>query len=109
MLDNARYHSKENIYAYAKLYRVVVLFLPPYSPDWNPIELMWAGIKQFLRKYCNRVKDASDYFIHEAIEYVNENRNHIKLMQHCSYVFDKDTSRIMQGIGFREEECNISL
>jgi len=27
-----------------------VLFLPPYSPDFNPIEKMWSKIKSLLRK-----------------------------------------------------------
>jgi len=27
-----------------------VLFLPPYSPDLNPIEKMWSKIKSLLRK-----------------------------------------------------------
>jgi transposase len=27
-----------------------VLFLPPYSPDYNPIEMMWSKVKSILRK-----------------------------------------------------------
>lgn len=25
------------------------MFLPPYSPDLNPIEMMWSKVKQYLR------------------------------------------------------------
>ena len=28
-----------------------VLFLPPYSPDLNPIENLWANLKKFLKHY----------------------------------------------------------
>jgi len=29
--------------------KVRILFLPPYSPDYNPIEKSWANMKRFLR------------------------------------------------------------
>ena len=28
----------------------MVLFLPPYSPEYNPIEKLWANIKSWLKK-----------------------------------------------------------
>ena len=31
-----------------------VIFLPPYSPDFNPIEKMWSKIKSILRKLRSR-------------------------------------------------------
>jgi transposase len=34
--------------------KVRLLFLPPYSPDYNPIEKSWANMKRFLR---NNLKD----------------------------------------------------
>lgn len=38
-LDNARIHNKDRIYAAAKEIGVIVLFLPPYTPEFSPIEL----------------------------------------------------------------------
>jgi len=35
-----------------------VWFLPPYSPDLNPIEKMWSKVKQFLRSAKARTRDA---------------------------------------------------
>jgi len=32
-------------------------FLPPYSPDFNPIEKMWSKIKAYLRKVKARTKE----------------------------------------------------
>jgi hypothetical protein len=49
ILDNARFHNKKRLKAYALVYKVVIIFLPPYSPDFNPIEHVWANIKRFLR------------------------------------------------------------
>ena len=34
------------------------MFLPPYSPDLNPIELMWAHVKSSLRTQKARTYDA---------------------------------------------------
>jgi len=32
-----------------------VKYLPPYAPDWNPIELVWADIKRnILGNFCDR-------------------------------------------------------
>lgn len=40
-----------------------ILFLPPYSPDLNPIENLWAVIKNRIRKIKNYCDD-----FHEAID-----------------------------------------
>jgi len=34
-----------------------LLYLPPYSPDFNPIEPMWSKIKQILRRHAPRTED----------------------------------------------------
>jgi len=48
-LDNASFHNKKRLRMYARVYKVTVIFLPPYSPDYNPIEHVWANMKRFLR------------------------------------------------------------
>lgn len=49
IMDNASFHRKDKIYDIAGRYGIGVLFLPPYSPDFNPIEHSWANFKQWLR------------------------------------------------------------
>lgn len=44
--DNAAFHNKEQLAAIAHRYGHHVLFLPPYSPDFNPIEQDFASIKK---------------------------------------------------------------
>jgi transposase len=48
-----------------------VWFLPPYSPDLNPIEKMWSKIKQFLRSAKARTMDALIKSIADALEIVS--------------------------------------
>ena len=49
ILDNATFHRKAALAALAERYGCSVLFLPPYSPDLNPIENFWAWLKRKLQ------------------------------------------------------------
>jgi putative transposase len=46
IFDNARFHSKTQLMQIAQKHGHEVLFLPPYSPDFNPIEQDFANIKK---------------------------------------------------------------
>lgn len=48
IMDNAAFHRKKAIYAIAERNDIVVLFLPPYAPEFNPIEHSWANFKRWL-------------------------------------------------------------
>ena len=50
ILDNATFHKKSVLPQLAEAIGAKVLFLPPYSPNLNPIEKKWAGLKKMLRK-----------------------------------------------------------
>lgn len=50
ILDNAAFHRKSVLSELAKAYHCEVMFLPPYSPDLNPIEKKWAWLKRMLRE-----------------------------------------------------------
>jgi putative transposase len=49
IMDNASFHWKQNLIAIAEKFKVKLLFLPPYSPDFNPIAKDWANMKRNLR------------------------------------------------------------
>lgn len=46
VFDNARFHNRKNLTAIAGKNGHHLLFLPPYSPDFNPIENDFANIKK---------------------------------------------------------------
>ena len=47
-----------------------VVYLPPYSPDFNPIEMMWSKIKAYLRKSKARTCELLELTIAEALALV---------------------------------------
>ena len=51
VMDNAAFHKREDIQQAISLEGHTLEFLPPYSPDLNPIEKKWAHIKSIRKKY----------------------------------------------------------
>jgi transposase len=47
-MDNASFHRKKKLRNLARRHGMKLLFLPPYSPDFNPIERTWANMKRAL-------------------------------------------------------------
>lgn len=56
ILDNARFHRMKHLQALANntKYKHIILPLPPYSPNLNPIEHTWATIKKWLRSHLSK-------------------------------------------------------
>ena len=50
IMDNLRVHKTAGAAALIESAGAEVRFLPPYSPDLNPIEKMWSKVKTLLRK-----------------------------------------------------------
>ena len=58
VLDNLSAHKDTEALALFAAAGAEVWFLPPYSPDLNPIESMWSKVKAFLRSVKARTFDA---------------------------------------------------
>lgn len=50
ILDNASFHKRKDILARieAEMPNIILEFLPPYSPDYNLIELVWHSAKEYI-------------------------------------------------------------
>jgi transposase len=70
VLDNLAPHKQPGVIAAIEAAGAEVWFLPPYSPDFNPIEKMWSKIKAFLRKAKARTWDALLAAIKAALQEV---------------------------------------
>ena len=57
MLDNLGSHKGKAVRAAIRNAGAHLLFLPPYSPDLNPIEQLFAKLKHFLREAAQRTID----------------------------------------------------
>ena len=58
VMDNMRSHHAKAVKQLLDSSKVTYLYLPPYSPDLNPIEKMWSKLKAFLRK--EKIRMASE-------------------------------------------------
>ena len=50
VMDNASFHRKKQLICVAQKAGYSLIFLPPYSPQFNPIEKFWSWLKRHLRK-----------------------------------------------------------
>jgi len=67
VMDNLSSHKVNGVRERIEAAGAQLLYLPPYSPDLNPIEKAWAKLKQLLRAAKARTKEALDQAIAELL------------------------------------------
>lgn len=84
VLDNLRAHRASRIEEIAAGCGARVVWLPPYSPDFSPIELMWSKVKAYLKKIKARTQAELEKAIALALQTVmlSDCRNWFR---HCGY------------------------
>lgn len=73
VMDNLSAHRDADAIAAIQACGADVLFLPPYSPEFNPIEKAWAKIKDALRRLVTRTRDAFDAAVATAMTAISPN------------------------------------
>ena len=58
VIDNLPAHKVDGVRTAIEASGAKLLYLPPYSPDLNPIEMAFAKIKTLLRKAAARTRDS---------------------------------------------------
>lgn len=69
IMDNAAFHKSVKIKELIESVGCKLLYLPPYSPDLNPIEKFWANMKRWIRSHLDLFKNLLDslyYFFNYA-------------------------------------------
>jgi len=84
VLDNLGAHKVEGVRRLIESRGAQLLYLPPYSPDFNPIEQAWSKLKQLLRGVKARVLDQLEPAIAQAIAAVTP-QNAQAFFRHCGY------------------------
>jgi transposase len=84
LLDNSSVHRSKLVLDTLEKCGIKYLFLPPYSPDLNPIELMWAWLKAHLRKAKARTREKLEKAIKYAFDTIKP--MHIaNWFKHCGF------------------------
>lgn len=67
VMDNLSSHKVDGVRARIEAAGAELLYLPPYSPDLNPIEKAWSKLKQLLRSAKARTSEVLDQAITELL------------------------------------------
>ena len=84
IMDNVKFHLQARIKELVESRGAKIIFLPPYSPDFNPIENMWSKIKNTLRKLAPRTPKKFKKSIRIAFEEITK-ADLLGWFKHCGY------------------------
>lgn len=85
ILDNLQPHKAAGVREMIERAGARLLYLPPYSPDFNPIENMWSKVKQHLRSAAARTFDALQEAVTSALKQVTT-KDCIGFFRNCGYL-----------------------
>jgi transposase len=84
VMDNLTAHKRPLIKRLIEAAGATVLYLPPYSPDFNPIEMIWSKVKGLLRTIAARTVDALHDAFGQAFAAVTAS-DILGCFRHCGY------------------------
>ena len=84
VMDNLAPHKMAGVAEAIEAVGAEVWYLPPYSPDLNPIEKLWAKVKAFLRKVKARTEEALFRAIAAALQTITDS-DAVAWFGHCGY------------------------
>ena len=68
VMDNLRTHHIAQVREVLAESHILLMYLPAYSPDLNPIEMMWSKVKAILRRVRERTAENLAAAIEEAMK-----------------------------------------
>ena len=71
VMDNLNAHKSAAVVATIRAAKADVLFLPPYSPEYNPIEKAWSKLKEIIRRQATLTRDAFDRAVSYAMSRIS--------------------------------------
>ena len=84
VMDNLSPHKSNRVRSLIETAGAQLLYLPPYSPDLNPIEKAWAKLKQLLRTAKARTADRLQQAVAQALRAITP-ENAAAWFRHCGY------------------------
>jgi transposase len=89
IMDNLSSHKRERIRTLIESSGARLRFLPPYSPDLNPIEMIFSKVKQALRSLACRTREALWNAMQSVLDRVTTS-DAINCFKHCGYTLHLD-------------------
>ena len=86
VMDNLGAHKVDGIRSAIEASGATLMYLPPYSPDYSPIEPCWSKLKTCLRAIKARTRDALDEALARVIDTVTAS-DAKGWFNHCGYAF----------------------
>ena len=87
VMDNLQLHKSARVKELIESVGAEVLFLPPYSPDFSPIEETFSKVKGILRRVGARTREALLVATGQALDAVSA-RDALGWFRHCGYSAD---------------------
>ncbi len=84
IMDNLSSHKVDGVRERIERCQAELLYLPPYSPDLNPIEKAWSKLKEILRQAKARTAEALDQAIAKALPEISS-ANALAWFRLCSH------------------------
>lgn len=84
ILDNLRPHKAAGVKEAIEAVGARLLYLPPYSPDFNPIEPMWSKIKSLLRSAAARTFEQLQMAVWSAMDQISQ-QDSLGFFRGCGY------------------------
>ena len=89
IMDNLSSHKRRRIRELIEDAGAHLVFLPAYSPDLNPIELVFAKVKQLLRSMACRTRDTLWKAMQSVLDQVTPS-DAANCFKHCGYTLQMD-------------------
>jgi transposase len=85
LLDTLSVHHASCIELAVKAVGGHVSFLPPYSPDFSPLDPCWSKLKTYLRSYGARTRQRLDTAVTHALQLIQP-QDILGWFRHCGYL-----------------------
>ena len=86
LIDNASWHKTKKVREYCEENNIALLFLPPYSPEYNPIERVWSFLKSKVKNIYFSTAKKFVAFVSDLLQNINETHKD-KLLNLCTSLF----------------------
>ena len=84
VMDNLQSHKVKGVRQAIEVAGATVVYLPPYSPDFNPIEQVFAKVKAILRKKAERTVEGLWSLLGQLLDEFPADEC-LRYFRHCGY------------------------